>query len=506
MNLSSFVRFCESIEYRTPTEKIKRLGSLLTSTEDKASLISILSLDYPPNNIGSKRAIEWIAKSLNVFDDEIITSQEIWDGDLGQGVWKFVGDDSDYSNYTIKQFYQMLNVVCSKLDSSSFDKFDSFFSELSGLEMKWFIRYWTRTPNNGILESTLIKALNLYYPQHDIVKFSRYNSLKSIVTYLESGKIPPMKLDYCTFIKPSLAKKLNNNLPENYTVDIKYDGNRYQLHRNDNGDMTVFNRKGKIVTEQFTDIVEEVDWNGSFIIDTEIYPVDIQGNPAPHSKLGTRVHSKDKEKAIRDCPVKLIIFDVISINGESCLEKSYRERINILKDNFDDEYITEFLSNDIDTAYNYAISGGYEGIMIKDLDSEYKSGRTNSILKHKPTRINLDVVITSAEYGTGKNSQVMSSFGISVVSDNGYTEIGKVGLGFTEMQLFFLTNELRKIVDKYAKEVFYVLPRIVVEVEADLVTQNKDGTYGLRFPRFIRIRDDKYPTDCNTLEDVKEMI
>ena len=93
--------------------------------------------------------------------------------------------------------------------------------------------------------------------------------------------------------------------PDNYYIDIKYDGNRYQIHKNKDLSVIIFNRKGKIVTEQFPDIEEqilelEVD---DFIIDTEIYPINIDGTPAPHKKMGKRVHKLDKEEAVRDCPV-----------------------------------------------------------------------------------------------------------------------------------------------------------------------------------------------------------
>ena len=101
---------------------------------------------------------------------------------------------------------------------------------------------------------------------------------------------------------------------------------------------------------------------------------------------------------------------------------------------------------------------------------------------------------------------VFGSFGISVKDESGYVNVGSVGTGFSQMDLIKLTTDLKKIVDKYDKDIFYVLPRIVLEVTCDLISQDTDGNFGLRFPRLVKIRDDKFPADINTLEDVRSNI
>jgi len=145
--------------------------------------------------------------------------------------------------------------------------------------------------------------------------------------------------------------------------------------------------------------------------------------------------------------------------------------------------------------------------MIKNLDSPYESKRSSSLLKHKPPRVELDLVITSGNYGTGRRTTVISSFGVSVRDDNsitGFTEIGQVGSGVSEKELDSLTVRLKKIVDSYKADTFYFLPRIVVEVSCDAITKNQDGSYGMRFPRILRIRDDKYPSECDTIITVSD--
>ena len=143
--------------------------------------------------------------------------------------------------------------------------------------------------------------------------------------------------------------------------------------------------------------------------------------------------------------------------------------------------------------------------MIKDLNAPYQSKRTDSLLKYKPPRVELDVVITSGEYGKGKRAGVIGTYGVSVRDGSDYVDIGKVGSGISEEEMYSLDNQLKRIVDSFNGGTYHFLPRIVLEVTCDLISQNQDGTYGMRFPRIVRIRDDKFPADCNTLDDVEEL-
>ena len=148
--------------------------------------------------------------------------------------------------------------------------------------------------------------------------------------------------------------------------------------------------------------------------------------------------------------------------------------------------------------------------MIKDKSAEYDVGkRSGSLLKHKPARVELDVVITSAKYGEGKRADVFGSFGISVKGDwsGEFVELGFVGSGFSDSDLIMLTTECKKIVSTYApsNNTFELLPRIVIEVTGDLVTQDASGDYSIRFPRVKRIRRDKYVSDINNIQDVMSM-
>ena len=122
-----------------------------------------------------------------------------------------------------------------------------------------------------------------------------------------------------------------------------------------------------------------------------------------------------------------------------------------------------------------AVEGGFEGIMIKSLDAPYECKRSDFWMKWKPT-ISVDLTIVGFEQGTGRNENRLGAI-ICEGEDNDRRIHVNVGSGFSDT--------LR---DEYWASRDQLLGHLV-EVQADAVTQNQDGTYSLRFPRFLRFRD-----------------
>ena len=508
MTLAEFSRMCESIEFVTPTNKANAISRAMYSFTSKECLIGILALEFPINNIGSKRAITWIANALGMFDDEIENAVHTW-GDIGEALNEIDDGNEEDSDIGLMEFQALLCMDCSRINSNSYTLFSEALNKMSAREKKWFVRYWLRKPRNGVNNKVPLKAMKLHFNDDNIEMYSQYNTASAICCYLVEGITPECKLVHGQFVNPMLAKaRKGMERPPNYIVDIKYDGNRYQIHK-EGKSVIIFNRKGKIVTDQYTDVVDIVKEFDEYnlILDTEIYPVNPDGSPAPHKLLGKRVHKKDKAEAVRDCPVKMVAFDCLSSFGEARLEEPLIERVTRLAC-IPEEYRAEtFDDHTIQSAYNVAIDRGFEGIMIKDADMKYQSGkRSKGWLKYKPPRISLDVVITSAKYGEGRRSNVYGTYGISVKDGHEYVSIGKVGTGFSDYDLEWLTQELRKNVDYYEGETFFFLPRMVLEVTSDLVTKDADGNIGLRFPRCLRIRRDKHAYDIDTLDSLREMM
>ncbi len=121
-----------------------------------------------------------------------------------------------------------------------------------------------------------------------------------------------------------------------------------------------------------------------------------------------------------------------------------------------------------------AIDGGYEGIMIKDPNAPYECKRTTSWLKLKPF-IEVSLEVKEVEIGTGRNEGRLGAFVCEGIDDGRNISVN-VGSGFSDSDRDSYWEGREKIVGK------------IVEVRADAVTQNQDGSYSLRFPRFLRFR------------------
>ena len=121
-----------------------------------------------------------------------------------------------------------------------------------------------------------------------------------------------------------------------------------------------------------------------------------------------------------------------------------------------------------------AIDGGYEGIMIKDPEAPYECKRTANWLKLKPF-IEVSLTVIGVEEGTGRNVGRLGAL-ICEGEDDGKTICVNVGSGFTDANRDDFWNSRDTVKGK------------VVEIRADAVTQNQDGSYSLRFPRFLNFR------------------
>lgn len=287
-------------EGKTPTQQVKLIATELDKFDThKSAVIQLLAREYPNNNIGLAKAKSWLAKMFDCFDDEIETLFAI-DGELGEAIYMLDTSAETQRNISIRSVLRVLETNCGAVDDSSYLLVKDVLSNMSALERKWFIRYWIRSPTNGIDEGAVKKVLAKYYDKKlsEVKKHANFNTLCDITMFYEIKEEPPVNLSHGSFVKPMLAKEVPmNKWPENKVVDYKYDGNRYQIHK-EGDSVIIFNRKGSIVTPQFQDVVEQVrKYEVDCILDGEIYPIKDDGSPAEHKLMGTRVHSKDHAEA-----------------------------------------------------------------------------------------------------------------------------------------------------------------------------------------------------------------
>jgi len=271
-------------------------------------------------------------------------------------------------------------------------------------------------------------------------------------------------------------------------IDVKLDGVRVLTIVNPDGTVEQFSRNGKEFTnfptikQQFSQVATSL--TEAMVFDGEIMSGEFQD-------LMTQVHRKSN---VNTEDAVLHLFDMIPLKdfmkGE--YHVSQAERHAALTEWYNKYEIHMLLVNvhvvnyelvDLDTAdgklrfeeiNRKAVDGGYEGIMLKDPDAIYKCKRSHAWLKQKPF-IEVTLKVVDVEEGTGKNVGKMGALVCEGVDDGKEIRVN-VGGGYSDKQ--------RDDYWTYKQECLGQL----AEVRADAVTQNRDGTYSLRFPRFKTFR------------------
>ncbi|TYL38849.1 DNA ligase [Natronococcus pandeyae] len=307
-------------------------------------------------------------------------------------------------------------------------------------------------------------------------------------------------------------------------AEYKYDGVRIQLHK-DGEEVRAFTRRLEEVTAQFPDIVENVRTHvaaDSCVLEGEVVGYDPDsGDLTPFQELSTRIKRKhDIEAAAEETPVIVYLFDLLSIEGESLLERSLDERLERLDACFDPEtweiepaQRVRFDPADPDPArelYADALAAGHEGLMVKNLEVPYQPGRrVGYMLKIKPTMDPLDVVVTRAKYSEGRRKGQLGRLYLACrdAEADELREVGRLATGYTDEQLAALTDDLEPLITETDGRAVTLRPEVVLEVEYEEIQSSPtyDSGYALRFPRFVRRREDLSAADVDTLERVETL-
>jgi len=220
---------------------------------------------------------------------------------------------------------------------------------------------------------------------------------------------------------------------------------------------------------------------GHFVLDGEIVGESFQ---ALMKQAQRKTNAKTKDMVYH-------IFDIVPLDalkeGHCNLQQHKRiewlESAKSILDTTDCLRIMPGMNVDLDTAEGHdvmqrfasaSVEQGYEGIMIKNLDAPYECKRSDHWMKWKPT-ITVDLNIVGFEEGTGRNLGRLGAI-ICEGVDNERNIRVNVGSGLSDAD----RDEYWLARDQLLGD--------VIEVQADAVTQNQDGSYSLRFPRFVRFR------------------
>ncbi len=297
-----------------------------------------------------------------------------------------------------------------------------------------------------------------------------------------------------------------------FAVEDKFDGIRAHAHKSGSR-VTLFSRTLDDVTAQFPEIALSLAAPpGQFLLDGEIvaWTGDRVGSFFRlQRRLGRKAPPAD---LLAEIPVAFIAYDCLASGETPLFERPWRERRAEL------ERLAQgggFLLSPVRRAsdapgleafFSEARERGNEGLMFKREDSPYQAGkRGRAWRKWKKALATLDVVVTAVEQGNGKRAGMLSDYTFAVRDGDRLVNIGKAYSGLTDEEIRRMGAVFRKITVARYGPVRAVAPEVVLEVAFDTIqksSRHKSG-FALRFPRIVRIREDKTPAEADTVETVE---
>ncbi|HXX54706.1 MAG TPA: ATP-dependent DNA ligase [Methanoregula sp.] len=294
-------------------------------------------------------------------------------------------------------------------------------------------------------------------------------------------------------------------------AEFKYDGSRFQFHKQ--GTKTkIYSRRLEDVTGALPDVVEKLlgATDHDVILDGEVIAIQ-DGRPMPFQSVLRRFRRRhdvaEAQEAIEMVPN---VFDILYLDGETLIDLPFaerRKRLTGVVKKYLAPQVTSDSQQEIEKTYHEALEAGHEGIMLKVPDSPYTPGqRGKNWIKIKPEVDTLDLAVIGAEWGEGKRAHVFGSFLLACQDEGKLIPLSRVATGFSDEQLAELYAALKdRVIAKSGRSVSFE-PFLVFEVGySELqVSPTYEAGFALRFPRFIRIRDDKDTGDIETIGGIRD--
>ena len=325
-------------------------------------------------------------------------------------------------------------------------------------------------------------------------------------------------------------------------VEYKYDGERLQIHKDSHGNMRIFSRRLEDITHQYPEViahVREASTARSAIIEGEVVAIVPKTKRLlPFQVLMQRKRKHNIERYQKEVPVALFLFDALYINGKSLLSAPLSDRKRHLAKHLKVDTVVSMGTfvrtnemNEVEKCFHEAISHGSEGVVIKAVTSPYHAGHRGwywiKFKKEyeKELADTFDVVAVGALYGKGSRTGSYGSL-LAAVFDpktNKYYSLTKVGAGLTDELLRSLPKALKpyvipkkhRLLETNMKMDVWFEPTKVIEISgADLTlspvhtvahAKLKKGGIALRFPRLLRLRNDKTAEQATTVQEILAM-
>jgi DNA ligase-1 len=529
---------------------------------------------YVPLELGmaDKMVAQGVGDAYGLSKDEVLESYGKL-GDLGLVAQKLHAKSRHRSggSLSVEDVFGKMNEIAALRGQGSVDGKVKLFQELlidaDASSAKYLVRIVLGKLRLGVGDATALDALLMAKlgdkSKRKILEgaYNRTSDLGEIAkTLWRYGlkEVERMKVTVGRPIRSELCERLPNAekvIEKMGEIDaqFKYDGFRTQIHKMGD-EVRIFSRNLEEMTDMFPELREGARRQvkaETVILDAEALAYHPESEEfLPFQETTKRRRKYRVEEMAKSLPLKAFVFDILYKDGESLIDMSLVERLDILKETIgQDDVLIAARSKRIDDPEELgllledSISRGLEGLVVKKLNSPYEAGGRNfnwvKLKRHSGGELSdtIDCVILGYIWGKGKRTE----FGAGALLVGVYDEkadvfvtVSKIGTGLTDEEWRGIQEKTKGLelkqkparVESLIVPSVWVRPEIVIEVLADEITrspihtagmnknpdipgimnQESGAGYALRFPRLVSFRDrDKRPEDATTVKELIDM-
>ncbi len=530
--MRAFALTCEALAHLDSVEgKVQCAAAYLTSrAPDEVGVAArfLAGTPLPPNvsapNVGAASIARVVAERAGV-PEESVRRRAVASGDLGLAVASLL-EDAPPAAGTGLRLVDVAEVVAALGPLSAgarTRKLRRLFENADPLEAKYLTKLLVGSMRTGMQAGRVEDAIALAFrrPVDDVRRAHMLlGEIGLAAERAQAGDLDRTRLRTFRPVRCMLAHTASDapdvlqHMPPPLFAEPKFDGIRAQLHR-DGKQHRVFSRSLDDITHWFPELgaaIEELD--SDWILDGEI--VAWKDGPLPFEQLQQRMGRRQVPLTmLLDVPVIYIAFDALRSGGRDLIDEPVSERKRILREIGEEgvvraiEHRTLREEADVADFLEEALGAGHEGVVFKSPTSTYQPGRRGRAwLKLKRPFGTLDVVVTAAQYGSGKRAGWLSDLTFAVRGDGeDLLDVGKAYSGLTDEEIRSLTDHFKSTVTRRAGELLEVQPEVVLEVAFDGIQRSlrHAGGFALRFPRIVRRRADLGLDDVDTLRRVEQL-
>jgi DNA ligase-1 len=531
-------------------EKVAALASYFRSLDDADMIAAarfftgnpFASRDRRTLSVGGRAIVE-VAKRVWGFDDAALGSSYRATGDLGAALAPFVRPPVDSMLFRDRLTPATLDVLFGEIAEASGKRANRRRAAVlerilracdDSLVATYVVKIITGDLRVGLREGLVLDAVAAAFDA-DAAAVRRglmaCGDVGAVALAAKHGTLHELRVEYGTPIGFMLATPILYGetyaelAGDTWLVEDKYDGIRVQAHLR-GGKVALFSRRLNDVTAAYPEVTAELaTLSCDAIFDGEIVAMRDE-RVQPFRTLQARLQRKVVDESLRaDVPIAYVAFDLLALDGDLLIDEPLTHRREQLASLFVAgrhvklsplERFDEPAAAEVNARFDAARARGNEGLVLKRAGAPYLPGRRGKWwLKLKRELSTLDVVVVAVEWGHGKRSAVLSDYTFAVRGERGeLLTIGKAYSGLTDVEIaaltpWFLAHRL-PVEHQRAKARSHeipVEPRIVLEVAFDVIAKSDlhESGFSLRFPRIVRIRDDKPPEEIDGIERVAEI-